>query len=280
MNQPATTYIKKCENLQQKMATYAKEDVMIAFSGGVDSSLLLKLLCQEAKRQETTVYALTLHTMLHPTMEAVEAKKLAESFGATHITIEVDELEEADILHNPEDRCYRCKKCLFTRILEQAEKLGISHVIEGTNEDDLHVYRPGIRAVQELGLKSPLAEVGMTKEEVRRLAGELHISTASTPSTPCLATRFPYGTTLSYKGMRQVEQAETLVKNLGIGNVRVRVHGDIARLEVDESAMALVLRQRKEIIQALKDLGYTYISMDLEGFRSGSMDAHIQEKDL
>lgn len=270
------TYKEKSELLRQQIAAYGRKDVMLAFSGGVDSSLLLKLLCDETLKNGTRVYALTLHTMLHPTLEAAEAKELAESYGAVHITVEVDELEEADILHNPEDRCYRCKKCLFTQVLMKAKSLGIDTVIEGTNEDDLHVYRPGIKAVQELGLKSPLAEAGLTKEEVRKMAGEEHISTAGKPSTPCLATRFPYGASLSYEEMRKVERAESYVKGFGIGNVRVRVHGDIVRLEVDESGMELMLENKETIIDFLKKLGYMYVTLDLQGFRSGSMDVYIK----
>lgn len=278
MNERNETYEQKKDELRRQIREYTRENVMIAFSGGVDSSLLLKLLCEEAKKQNTVVYAVTLHTMLHPTMEAEEAKKLAEEFGAEHITIEVNELEEADILHNPTDRCYRCKEYLFTQVLEKAGSLGISRLIEGTNEDDLHVYRPGIKAVRELGIKSPLAEVKMTKEEVRKLAKEECVSTASKPSTPCLATRFPYGTTLSYKAMRQVEEAEQYIKELGVANVRVRIHGDIARLEVDQKALEQMLEKKEVVIRKLKEVGYSYITLDLEGFRSGSMDIHIEQE--
>lgn len=257
------------------MNQYTKKDILVAFSGGVDSSLLLKLACVSAEKTGTKVYAVTLHTMLHPTAELDNAKKVAEEVGAIHLVIEVDELGQAEILDNPIDRCYRCKKYLFEQIIQKACELRIDTIIEGTNEDDLHIYRPGIKAVQELGIKSPLAAAEMTKEQVRQLATEYGISASSRPSTPCLATRFPYGTQLSYEKMKKVEQAEKYLKTFGIYNVRVRVHEDIVRIEVDEQSILIVLDHKEDIISYLKDLGYTYVTIDLEGFRSGSMDINL-----
>lgn len=260
------------------MQQYAQEDVMIAFSGGVDSSLLLKLATEAAKETGKKVYAATLHTMLHPAAELSEAKAVADEMGAEHIVLQVDELSEADISMNPENRCYRCKKCLFTKVLEKAAELSVHTVIEGTNEDDLHVYRPGIKAVQELGIASPLAQAEMTKEEVRKLAAEYNVSSSNKPSTPCLATRFPYGTELTYEKMQQVEAGETFLKTFGFYNVRVRVHDDVARLEVDADKLPLLIEHRDEITTHMKTLGYTYITFDLEGFRSGSYDTTASEK--
>jgi uncharacterized protein len=268
-------YDDKQSALLERMSEYTKSDVILAFSGGVDSSLLLKLLCQAAETNQTKVYAVTIHTTLHPVYEIGIAKQVAQEAGAIHTVVEVDEMAEAGIEDNPVDRCYRCKKYLFTKLKEMAKELSMDTMVEGTNEDDLHVYRPGIRAVQELGIKSPLANVHMTKAEVRRMAGEYGISVAMRPSTPCLATRFPYGTRLSYEKMQKVEQAEDYLRKMNFYNVRVRVHDEIARVEVDEKDMGRLLEQKEEVISYLKNLGYNYVTLDLEGFRSGSMDIKL-----
>lgn len=145
-------------------------------------------------------------------------------------------------------------------------------VIEGTNEDDLHQYRPGLRAVKELGIKSPLAECGFTKEEVRKMAGEYKISTASRPSAPCLATRLPYGTRIQKEVLKKIEEGEEYIRQLGYGNVRIRVYQNLVRLEVDPKDFGKVLTHKDRIIRKLKELGFSYVTLDLEGFRSGSMD--------
>lgn len=270
-------YKIKVENLKKLMETYAKEDVIVAFSGGVDSSLILKMMCEASKKTGCVVYGILLHTMLHPSGEAESAAKIAKEVGAQFRALEIDELQGADIEYNPADRCYRCKKYLFQSILNEAKNLHVHTVMEGTNKDDLYVYRPGIRAVKELGIVSPLAKAGLTKEEVRRLAAEYGVSVFNKPSTPCLATRFPYGTQLSYSAMRKVEQGEAFLKELGFYNVRLRVHGEIVRIEVDNGDMDILLEQREKVVSYLKGLGYHYITIDLEGFRSGSMDINIKE---
>lgn len=269
------SYEEKCARLCELIASCTGEDVMLAFSGGADSCLLLKLLCDSARKSGKKVYAVTLHTMLHTAVEMEEAKRLAGQEGAVFLPLFVDELQNAGILQNPVDRCYLCKKYLFTQILKKAEQLQVRTVAEGSNEDDLHGYRPGLKAVRELGIVSPLALAGMTKQEVRRYGAELGISASEKPSTPCLATRFPYGTALTRENMRRVELGEGMLKRLGFYNVRLRVHGDVARIEVDERDMAVLLEKKTEVTAFLKDLGYTYVTLDLEGFRSGSMDAHI-----
>lgn len=205
------------------------------------------------------------------------AVAVAKEAGARHLVVRIDELKEAGIEYNPEDRCYLCKKLLFSRLKEKAEELHAGYIVEGTNEDDLHVYRPGIRALRELGILSPLAQTGFTKQEVRKLAEEYGVSVANRPSTPCMATRFPYGAKLDYDSMRRVEQGEEWIRSLGFYNVRIRVHGGIARIEIDIDQMPLLLEKKEEIISKLKELGYDYITLDLEGFRSGSMDIHIKK---
>lgn len=270
------TYEEKCARLYELIDAYAREDVLLAFSGGADSSLLLKLLCKSAAKHQKKVYAVTFHTMLHTAVEAEEAERLAHQAGAVFDLVEADVLQNAGISDNPVDRCYRCKKYLFTRILEKAEELGVKTVLEGTNEDDLHVYRPGRRAVQELGIQSPLALCGLTKQEVRRCCKEQQVPVFDKPAVPCLATRFPYGTRLTAEKMEQVEKGEAYLRALGLYNVRLRVHEKVARIEVDEKDMPLLLARRKEAAAFLKELGYSYVTLDLEGFRSGSMDEGIK----
>lgn len=270
------SYEEKREALLGRIAEYALEDMIIAFSGGVDSSLLLKLACDAVVKTGKKVYGILLHTMLHPKAELEEAESVAKEAGALFRVLRIDELEGAGIEENPVDRCYRCKRYLFRELQKEAELLGVSRILEGTNEDDLHVYRPGIRAVRELGIVSPLADAGLTKADVRRLAGEYGISVSEKPSTPCLATRFPYGVRLTYEAMRKVEQGESYLRSLGLGNVRLRVHGNLARLEVDTDDIGRVTERREDIAGYLKNLGYNYVTLDLEGFRTGSMDESVR----
>lgn len=268
-------YSLKKERLLLKINEYARQNVIVAFSGGVDSTLLLKIASEMAKKEGTKVYAVSMQTRLHPMGEIDEAKRTCRELEVEHVVISIDELKEAGIMNNPVNRCYLCKKFLFKRIKDLAAELGISSILEGTNEDDLHVYRPGIKALKELGIKSPLAEVGITKEEVRKLALEYGLKAASKPSTPCLATRFPYGTELTWEDMERVEKGEAYLKEIGLHNVRIRAYGKTARIEVDESAFTEILAHRQDLSIRLKELGFVYITLDLEGFRSGSMDVGI-----
>lgn len=269
--------MEKDISIQQHMLEYAKQDVVVAFSGGADSSLILKLAVEAAAITGKKVYGICIHTNLHPSGEADFARKVCEEIGAIFDEVIVDEFREAGIEDNPIDRCYRCKRYMFSMLKKKAEDMGVHVVMDGTNEDDLHVYRPGIRALYELGIKSPLAECGYTKAKVRQLLLQYGISVASRPSAPCLATRFPYGTHLTEEMLECVDKAEDIVKELGCRNMRVRVHGDIARLEVDVEDEGLILANRKQLIEQFKQLGYSYITLDLEGFRSGSMDIKVNE---
>ena len=203
------------------------------------------------------------------------AARVASELGASHLVVEIDELKDADIADNPIDRCYRCKKFLFTRLQKEAEALGVSVILEGSNADDTQAYRPGLRAVQELGIKSPLLELGFTKREVRALAEEYGISVADRPSAPCLATRFPYGTRLSRERMRQVDEGEQFLRALGFYNVRIRAHGDTARIEVDRKDMEKLLERAAEVVEKIRGLDFSYVTLDLGGFRSGSMDINL-----
>lgn len=261
----------KLETVKKIIADNMGERVVVAFSGGVDSSLLLAL-AKEAAGAKARVCAVTMQTRLHPAAEIAAAARAAAELGVEHTVLTVDELAEAGIEENPVDRCYRCKRHLFRKIREWA---GEAQILEGTNADDLGVYRPGIRALKELGIVSPLALAGITKAEVRGLAEQYGLSAAKRASTPCMATRFPYGTKLSYEALGRAAQGEAYLKNLGVYNVRLRVHGDTARIEVDPDDFSAVLSERAGIVRYLKELGYTYVTLDLEGFRSGSMDEKI-----
>lgn len=265
-------YEEKTRRLKEQIEMLTKQDIIVAFSGGVDSSLILKLACDGARKNGHIVYAVTVQTDLHPSDDPEHARRVAEELGASHEIMEVDELNDAGIRNNPVDRCYRCKKHLFGQMMEQAQRKGITVILEGTNADDLKEYRPGIQAVQELGIISPLTEAGFTKAEVRRLAENLGVSTFRRPAAPCLATRFPYGTVLTAAKIKNVETGEAYIRSLGIYNVRLRIHGNVARIEVDGQDMEKLFANKTEIIHYLKNRGYDYITMDLEGFRSGSMD--------
>ena len=262
----------KRKKLMEIMDCLCRKDVCLAFSGGVDSSLLLKLAVDMGKIHGSRVYAVTFDSRLHPACDLENARKVAGELGGIHCVITVDELELEEIRQNPRNRCYLCKKQLFQHLLLVAENQGAAVVLEGTNEDDLHVYRPGIQAVRELGVKSPLAEAGLTKAEVKELAAEYGISAASRPSTPCMATRLPYGAELDYEVLKKIEQGEEILKKYLDGNIRLRLHGDIVRIEADPVQMKQVLDKKDEIVRELKQLGFLYLTLDLEGFRSGSMD--------
>lgn len=272
------TYEEKCSYLQKLMEKYTQENVVVAFSGGVDSSLLLKTACINAVKNGTKVFAVTMHTTLHTMNEIESSKETAGEVGAEHLIISVDELKEAGIENNPVERCYLCKKYLFQKMKDKAESLGVKIILDGTNEDDLHMFRPGLKALKELEIKSPLAESDFSKTDVRKLAEEYRLSVSKKPSTPCLATRFPYGSRLSYEEMKKVEKGEDFLKNLGLYNVRLRVHNDIARIEVDKEDIVKIVVYKEAIISYLKELGYRYITLDLEGFRSGSMDYFLENK--
>ncbi|MGI5946111.1 MAG: ATP-dependent sacrificial sulfur transferase LarE [Lachnospiraceae bacterium] len=258
--------------LEEQMETYAQQDLAVAFSGGVDSSLLLKAACDAAKQTGTKVYAVTFHTRLHPACDLEIAKRVAKELGAVHQVIEVDELSQAEIHRNPKNRCYLCKRSLFERLKKFADERNIKVILEGTNEDDLHVYRPGIQALKELEITSPLASLGMTKAQVKELASNYGISVASRPSTPCMATRLPYGAELDYGLLDKIAQGEEWLRERIGGNIRLRVHDQIVRLELDKEKFGKIMEIQNEVTAYLKNLGFRYITLDLEGFRSGSMD--------
>ena len=244
---------QKKDRLLRRMEELAETDICLAFSGGADSSLLLYLARDMAESRGTRVYALTFDTTLHPRTDMEAAGATAAEAGVAHRVIPVDELAELpEIQTNPPDRCYLCKKHLFVNLKEMA-----------------------IRAIRELGIISPLAETGFSKAEVRRFAGELGIRAAERPSSPCMATRLPYGASLDAAVLKRLEQAESALRALGFRQVRARLHGEILRLEVEPEEILRAAREAEKILQTLQALKFRYITLDLEGFRSGSMDRAI-----
>jgi len=270
-------FVEKCNKLTNLIENCTKNDIVVAFSGGVDSSLLLEIACKYAKNNNSKVYAVTFCSDMHSDKEMDFTYEIAKKTGAIHKIIQADVLNEAGIINNPPDRCYKCKKYMFTKICDYAKSVNAGCVIEGTNFDDLSCYRPGIRALKELNILSPLADAKMTKEDVRNMAKEYNIASSNKPSTPCFATRFEYGTALNREDILKVEKAEEYIKSFGFYNVRVRVHGEISRIEVDSTDIPKLVNLRDEITTHLKNIGYKYVTVDLNGFKSGSMDKRIMQ---
>ncbi len=266
------TFSQKQEMLVKQLKEETKNPVCLALSGGVDSSLLAALIGKCAAENGTKAYGVTFDTVLHPAADMEAARKAAEEGGLLHKVISVNELEFERIKNNPKDRCYICKKGLFQKLKGFAENHGVRTIYEGSNYDDLSQYRPGMKAVKELEISSPLLDHGFTKKEIREWASQLGISSASRPSSPCMATRLPYNEELDLFTLRRIEAAEETLKELGFGVIRVRLHKDVARLEIPVEQFSQALEQVVLIRNILKSLDFRYITLDLEGFRSGSMD--------
>jgi uncharacterized protein len=247
--------------------------VVVAYSGGVDSSLLLKVSVDVLGNR---ALAVTAESETYPAREGAEAIELAARLRVIH----TEELAIQHFAGNPPERCYYCKTELFEKLVGIAREEGIPAVADGSNVDDAGDYRPGMRAAAELGVRSPLREAGLTKADIRELSKELGLTTWNKPSFACLASRFPYGDQITAGKLQQVAAAETLLRGIGLTQVRVRHHGDIARIEVDPSEFELITEpgNRTRIVQALRDLGYVYVTLDLRGYQTGSMNETLKRE--
>ena len=241
----------------------------VAFSGGVDSTYLLH---EAVKAGKEKVTALIMKTPSVPERELDEAVAFCKSRGISFFVLPADPFSAAGFRENGRDRCYICKHFLFSALLEKAKEEGIPFVADGTNADDRKEFRPGLRALKELDIRSPLAEAGLTKKEIRELSEKEGLPTWNKPSFSCLATRFPYGEELTVEKLRRTEAAENLLADLGFTQRRVRVHGNLARIEVLPAEIPLLLERRDMISSRFEELGFLYTTVDLKGFRSGSMD--------
>jgi len=261
---------EKHERMKEVFRTMGK--VLVAYSGGVDSTLLLGVAQETLDRGN--VLAVTSLSPLYPERELDQAKKMVQSVGAKHLLVESNELEIKGFSKNPSNRCYFCKKELFKKLLEQAKSENIHFVVEGSTLDDDKDHRPGNQAVKELGIRSPLKEVGFTKMEVRELSKALGLPTWDKPSFACLASRFPYGEEITAKALEMVAEAEDFIFGLGFKQVRVRHYGSLARIEILKEEMKRLMKGslREEVVSHLKGVGYKYVTLDLQGFRSGSMN--------
>ena len=254
-----------------------KGSIIVAFSGGVDSTFLAK--AAYIALNENAI-AVTADSPSLPNEELEEAKELASKIGIKHLVIKTHELENPDYAKNLPDRCYYCKKELFSELKPLAAELGIATIVDGTNADDLKGHRPGARAEVEEGIRRPLAELGFSKEEIRELSRSLGLPTAEKPSMACLSSRFAYGQMITLSGLSKVEKAERFVREVtDIKQLRVRSHGEIARIEVAREEMAKLFDSGKiaKIDAELKALGFTYVTIDLAGYSAGSMNKTIRK---
>ena len=245
-----------------------RKKAAVAFSGGVDSSFLLNA-AKDALGQD--VIALTADVVSFPRRELEEAEKFCLTRGIPFLKVAVDQLSLEGFAENPADRCYICKKALFGALIKKAKDLGFSCVIEGTNADDADDYRPGLRAVRELGMESPLLDFGWTKEEIRKASCVMGLPTWNKPAMACLATRVPCGEPVTKEKLALIEKAEEQLFDLGLSKLRVRISGgDLARIEVEKEEMDHLFDIKDEVVSRLEELGFRYVTMDLSGYRTGS----------
>lgn len=274
---------KDHEGVQEKRARL--EDLIrstggmaVAFSGGVDSTFLAAVAFRVLGARALAITALS---ATYPAWEQQEARELASRIGIRHLEVDSHELEDPHFLENPPDRCYYCKKELVDLVRRTAGEQGMDVIADGTTVDDLDDHRPGRRAAREGGMRSPLLEAGLTKHEVRELSRAMGLPTADKPSLACLASRIPYGTRITPERLGAVDRVEQVLRDLGFRQCRVRHHGQVARIEVEAGRLAALCEPavRNKILAAAHEAGFTYVTADLDGYRTGSMNAVLTEKE-
>jgi len=250
---------------------------LVAFSGGVDSSFLLRVARDTLGER---CVALTTVSPTTPDEDLADARALAAELGVDHVLIDANELDIPGYAENPTNRCYFCKDNLFTICVTEATRRGLAVVLDGANEDDLHDHRPGLTAAAEKGVRHPLVEAAFSKADVRAASHSLGLSTWDRPASPCLSSRFPYGTRITAERLARVAAAERALRRYGFGDLRVRFHDEVARLEVPVGEMPRLLEPtvRQQVLATLKEIGFAYVTLDLQGFRSGSLNETLRRQ--
>lgn len=251
------------------------ESVAIAYSGGVDSNFLLKV---ASETLQDKAIAVTIHAMMHSSREIEEARTYANEFSVRHIVLNVDNFEVDEFTKNTPQRCYHCKREVFTKIKEIAKENNIKYVVDGTNLDDLGDYRPGLKALSELEIVSPLKDAGLTKADIRALSKEMNLETFKKPAFACLATRIPYGTVITNDRLRMIEKSEEYLVELGFNQFRVRAHDNIARIEVEKEEIYKFFEENllEKTNNKLKEIGFKFVTLDMEGYKMGSMNEGLK----
>lgn len=256
----------KFENLKNSLLKLEKQGICLAFSGGIDSALLLYI-CKDMN-----IKAVTFESVFQTEEEITETKTFCKEYKINHKIINFFPLNDEKIKNNPKDRCYFCKKLFFEKLKIFAVENNLKYIIDGTNFDDLKTYRPGLKALKELEVISPFAENKITKNEIREYAKNVGLYIYNKPSTPCMATRFPYNTLLVEKNIETVKNCEKILKEYGFISMRVRMHNEICRIEIEKEKFNDFLNIKDSVSLKFKELGVKYVTLDLDGLRSGSMD--------
>ena len=247
---------------------------VVAFSGGVDSTLVAKLAHDELGKR---AIAVTISSPLYPSSELRQAKQVAKQIGIEHLVVDVNPLDDKIFVSNPLDRCYQCKLDDYGQLKKVARSRGLREILDGSNAEDMQDYRPGLRAKEELKVRSPLAELSLTKQDIRMISKALKLPTAHKSASPCLASRIPYGEVITLEKLRMIEEAEEFLKAKGFDEVRVRMHGDTARVEVSPRDIPRLSSAgtRTAVSKRLRSLGFAYVTLDMEGYRTGSLNEVI-----